>query len=87
VDQVESALICAAVVREVKGRLLRIHFDGWSDDYDQWMDAESLDLYPVGWCRLMGYPLSGPKGGELSENVKPKSDPTRSPATRMSAHS
>ena len=21
---------------------------GWEDDYDQWMDCESVDIYPVG---------------------------------------
>ena len=28
-------------------RLLKVHFDGWEEDYDQWMDCESVDIYPV----------------------------------------
>ncbi len=29
-----------------------MHFDGWEEDYDQWMDCECVDIYPVGWCEL-----------------------------------
>ncbi len=29
--------------------LLKVHFDGWDEDYDQWMDSNSVDIYPVGW--------------------------------------
>lgn len=36
------------------GRLLKVHFDGWEDEYDQWLDCESPDMYPVGWCVLVG---------------------------------
>jgi hypothetical protein len=30
----------------------QVHFDGWEEDYDQWMDCECVDIYPVGWCEL-----------------------------------
>lgn len=43
------------------GRLLRIRFDGWDATYDQWIDCESVDLYPVGWCDMVGYPIEGPR--------------------------
>ena len=54
-------LICVATVEQVVGRLLRLHFDGWEDTFDQWVDCESPDLYPVGWCELMKYNIEGPK--------------------------
>ena len=38
-----------------------VHFDGWEDDYDQWMDCESVDIYPVGWAELVGHKLEGPR--------------------------
>ena len=38
-----------------------MHFDGWEEDYDQWMDCESVDMYPVGWCELVGHRLEGPR--------------------------
>uniref|UniRef100_A0A6Q2WZ63 FCS-type domain-containing protein n=1 Tax=Esox lucius TaxID=8010 RepID=A0A6Q2WZ63_ESOLU len=60
VDLMEPRLVCVATVTRVVHRLLRIHFDGWEDEYDQWVDCESPDLYPVGWCQLTGYLLQPP---------------------------
>ena len=54
-------LICVATVAKVVGRLLRVHFDGWESEYDQWVDCESPDIYPVGWCDVMAYHIEGPK--------------------------
>jgi hypothetical protein len=60
-DQMDPRLICVSTVSNVVGRLLKIHFDGWEDDYDQWMDCESVDIYPVGWAELVGHKLEGPR--------------------------
>nr|XP_006001283.1 PREDICTED: MBT domain-containing protein 1 isoform X5 [Latimeria chalumnae] len=60
VDLMEPRLVCVATLTRIVHRLLRIHFDGWEDEYDQWVDCESPDLYPVGWCQLTGYPLQPP---------------------------
>ena len=54
-------LICVATVAKVVGRLLRVHFDGWESEYDQWVDCESPDIYPVGWCEVMTYHIEGPR--------------------------
>lgn len=61
VDLMEPRLICVATIGRVVGRLLRIHFDGWETSYDQWVDCETADLYPVGWCEVMNYSLEGPR--------------------------
>ena len=61
VDLMEPRLICVAYVTKVVGRLLKIHFDGWEDTYDQWCDCESPDLFPVGWCEVLGYRLEAPR--------------------------
>ncbi|XP_077184114.1 MBT domain-containing protein 1 isoform X8 [Paroedura picta] len=60
VDLMEPRLVCVATITRIIHRLLRIHFDGWEDEYDQWVDCESPDLYPVGWCQLTGYQLQPP---------------------------
>lgn len=57
----EPRLICVATVTRIVGRLLRIHFDGWDNEYDQWVDCQSPDVYPVGWCQIMNYALEGPR--------------------------
>lgn len=59
-DLMDPRLVCVATVSRVVGRLLKIHFDGWTDEYDQWLDCESSDIYPVGWCVLVGHKLEGP---------------------------
>lgn len=61
VDLMQSRLVCVATITRVVGRLLRIHFNGWDETYDQWCDCESPDLFPLGWCELVGYPLEPPK--------------------------
>ncbi|KAJ3607931.1 hypothetical protein NHX12_024982 [Muraenolepis orangiensis] len=60
VDLMEPQLVCVATVRRHVGRLLLIHFDGWEDEFDQWVDHCSPDIYPVGWCELTGYSLQAP---------------------------
>ncbi|XP_069593192.1 lethal(3)malignant brain tumor-like protein 2 isoform X4 [Ranitomeya imitator] len=70
VDLMEPRLICVATVVRVVQRLLRIHFDGWDDDYDQWTDCESPDIYPVGWCELTGYQLQPPVAEEQPEEIQ-----------------
>ncbi|KAK6173380.1 hypothetical protein SNE40_016844 [Patella caerulea] len=61
VDLMEPRLICVGTITKVVGRLLRVHFDGWENEYDQWVDCETPDLYPVGWCEMMNYSLEGPR--------------------------
>ncbi|KAG8436392.1 hypothetical protein GDO86_007480 [Hymenochirus boettgeri] len=72
VDLMEPRLICVATVSRVVRRLLCIHFDGWDDEYDQWVDCDSPDIYPVGWCELVGYQLQPPVNDEPKEEPKPK---------------
>uniref|UniRef100_G1PVQ8 Mbt domain containing 1 n=1 Tax=Myotis lucifugus TaxID=59463 RepID=G1PVQ8_MYOLU len=68
VDLMEPRLICVATVTRIIHLLLRIHFDGWEEEYDQWVDCESPDLYPVGWCQLTGYQLQPPASQSTRES-------------------
>uniref|UniRef100_A0A3B4Z9M8 MBT domain-containing protein 1-like n=1 Tax=Stegastes partitus TaxID=144197 RepID=A0A3B4Z9M8_9TELE len=70
VDLMEPRLVCVATVTRIVHRLLRIHFDGWEDEYDQWVDCESPDLYPVGWCQLTGYQLQPPASAANKQRKK-----------------
>uniref|UniRef100_A0A8C9V418 L3MBTL histone methyl-lysine binding protein 2 n=1 Tax=Scleropages formosus TaxID=113540 RepID=A0A8C9V418_SCLFO len=60
VDLMEPRLVCVATVRRCAGRLLLLHFDGWEPEFDQWVDYQSPDIYPVGWCEITGYQLQPP---------------------------
>ena len=61
VDLMEPKMICVATVVAVVNRLIRLNFDGWERQYDQWVDFESCDIYPVGWCQLVNYSLEPPR--------------------------
>lgn len=60
-DLMDPRLVCVATVAKVVGRLLKIHFDGWEEEYDQWLDCESTDIYPIAWCQSVGHKLEGPR--------------------------
>uniref|UniRef100_H2YG66 Uncharacterized protein n=1 Tax=Ciona savignyi TaxID=51511 RepID=H2YG66_CIOSA len=79
VDLMEPRLLCVATVARVVGRLLRVHFDGWENEYDQWVDSQSSDIYPVGWCELVGYELQPPANSQAAADtqaiIKKKSKP------------
>ncbi|KAK9507297.1 hypothetical protein O3M35_007184 [Rhynocoris fuscipes] len=62
-DLMDPRLVCVGTIAQIVCRLVRIHFDGWEDDYDQWLDYQSPDMYPVGWCQLVSHKLEGPHTG------------------------
>lgn len=76
-DLMDPRLVCVATIAKVVGRLLKVHFDGWEDEYDQWLDCASPDMYPVGWCVLVGHKLEGPRVLQpkipVVQKVSPKS--------------
>ena len=37
---------------------------------DQWLDVESPDMYPVGWCFLVKHRLEAPKVAEKPQPAK-----------------
>eukprot|EP00118_Oscarella_pearsei_P008476 m.43935 g.43935 ORF g.43935 m.43935 type:complete len:351 (+) comp33479_c0_seq24:1041-2093(+) len=51
VDRKHPSVICVATVAEVRGDQLRIHFDGWSSEYDYWCSKTTTDIHPIGWCQ------------------------------------
>jgi len=55
-------LICVATVADILGNRVRIHFDGWADDFDYWVDITSTNIHPVRWCDNNGRTLSPPSG-------------------------
>lgn len=60
VDKRNPSLVRAARVAALDEYRVKIHFDGWDDIYDDWFDADSCDLHPVGWCDKTGHPLETP---------------------------
>ncbi|XP_037540239.1 lethal(3)malignant brain tumor-like protein 1 [Nematolebias whitei] len=60
VDKRSPGLIRVATVEEVDTHRIKVHYDGWSHVYDEWMDSDHPDIHPAGWCEATGHPLKVP---------------------------
>ncbi|KAJ7304230.1 hypothetical protein JRQ81_011767 [Phrynocephalus forsythii] len=66
-DPAHPSLFCVLSVAEIQGYRMRLHFDGYSECYDFWVNADSPDIHPVGWCEKTGHKLLPPKGYKEGE--------------------
>ncbi|XP_034664701.1 uncharacterized protein LOC117899050 isoform X1 [Drosophila subobscura] len=62
IDPENCSLFCVCTVSEVHGYRLKLSFDGYSSMYDFWVNADSLDIFPPGWCESTNRVLQAPKG-------------------------
>ncbi|XP_002666454.2 lethal(3)malignant brain tumor-like protein 1 isoform X1 [Danio rerio] len=83
VDKRCPGLIRVATVQEVDTYRIKIHFDGWSHLYDEWMDSDHPDIHPAGWCESTGHPLKPPP----CQPTVPKPGPRESLAVRQPSFS
>lgn len=67
VDPQHPSYYCVLTVVEVIGYRLRLHFDGFSDNYDFWVNADSMDIFPAGWCEKFNHTLQPPRGYEVDD--------------------
>ncbi|XP_065506665.1 lethal(3)malignant brain tumor-like protein 3 isoform X3 [Caloenas nicobarica] len=66
-DPEHPSRFCVLTVAEVQGYRMRLHFDGYPECYDFWVNADSSDIHPVGWCEKTGHKLLPPKGFKEGE--------------------
>lgn len=57
VDKKNPTLIRPSTVVGIDDYEIRVLFDGWPDDYAQWVADDHPDLHPINWCKLTGHPL------------------------------
>lgn len=57
-------------IKSVSGGILQIGFDGWGDDFDQFVEWRSADIYPAGWCELVRHQLQAPKDSIIDKSTK-----------------
>uniref|UniRef100_A0A6A7FXH7 Lethal(3)malignant brain tumor-like protein 3 n=1 Tax=Hirondellea gigas TaxID=1518452 RepID=A0A6A7FXH7_9CRUS len=62
VDPQHQNLFCVLTVVDVMGHRVKLHFDGYSDVHDFWSNADSYNLFGVGWCDRNNRTLSPPFG-------------------------
>uniref|UniRef100_A0A671KTF7 Lethal(3)malignant brain tumor-like protein 4 n=1 Tax=Sinocyclocheilus anshuiensis TaxID=1608454 RepID=A0A671KTF7_9TELE len=60
VDRRNPMLIRVATVSDTEDHRVKVHFDGWHEKFDFWVDSDLPDLHPVGWCSRTGHPLEPP---------------------------
>ncbi|XP_045430183.1 lethal(3)malignant brain tumor-like protein 1 isoform X2 [Pipistrellus kuhlii] len=64
IDPQHPSLYFILTVAEVCGYRLRLHFDGYSECHDFWVNANSPDIHPAGWFEKTGHTLQLPTGYE-----------------------
>uniref|UniRef100_A0AAY5F243 SAM domain-containing protein n=1 Tax=Electrophorus electricus TaxID=8005 RepID=A0AAY5F243_ELEEL len=67
IDPLHPSMFCVLSVAEVIGYRLRLHIDGYSECYNFWVNADSPDIKPAGWCESTGHKLHPPKGYKMNE--------------------
>ncbi|XP_057187233.1 lethal(3)malignant brain tumor-like protein 4 [Triplophysa rosa] len=60
VDRRNPMMIRVATVTDAEHYRVKVHFDGWHERFDFWVDSDRPDLHPVGWCARTGHPLEPP---------------------------
>ncbi|XP_051517036.1 lethal(3)malignant brain tumor-like protein 1 isoform X1 [Myxocyprinus asiaticus] len=76
VDKRCPGLIRVSTVQEVDTYRIKIHFDGWSHLYDEWMDSDHPDIHPAGWCESTGHPLKPPPYQPSAQKPAPRENLT-----------
>ena len=51
------------VLETTRHGLVRLRPDGWRPAQDQWLAVDGGEVYPPGWCRRTGHPLTPPVTG------------------------
>jgi hypothetical protein len=49
VDRANTALVCVATIADIIDNWLLIHFDGWDDSYDYWVETTSPYIHAINW--------------------------------------
>ncbi|KAM7362451.1 lethal (3) malignant brain tumor isoform 2-T4 [Cochliomyia hominivorax] len=71
VDPRNPSLIRPATVVTHKGHRVKLHLDGWPSDYCFWLEDDSPDLHPIGWCDATGHDLEPPPGYQMTKQKMP----------------
>ncbi|XP_077495310.1 lethal (3) malignant brain tumor isoform X3 [Amblyomma americanum] len=60
VDPRHRRFVRVTSVAALRPRGLLVHFDGWPPERNFFLDCDSPDMHPVGWCTRTGHPLEPP---------------------------
>lgn len=68
IDPENQSLFCVCTVRDKQGYRIKLHFDGSTQLYDFWVNADSKSIFPAGFCRSTGRTLQAPPKFKLNFN-------------------
>lgn len=60
IDPQNSGLFCVCTIIDKCGYRIKLHFDGYSSMYDFWLNADSVNIFPAGYCNKTGRQLEPP---------------------------
>lgn len=60
IDPEHCSLFCVCTVVEKLGYRIRLSFDGYGDKFSFWRNADSMEIFPAGWCAKTGRTLQPP---------------------------
>lgn len=62
IDPQNQSMFCVCTVVQILGYRIRLHFDSYDSIHDFWVNADSPNIFPPGWCAKTGRILYPPKG-------------------------
>lgn len=54
IDPQNSDLFCVCTIVDKCGHRIKLHFDNYLSTYDFWVNADSENIFPAGWCSKTG---------------------------------
>lgn len=54
IDPQNSSLFSVCTIVDKCGYRIKLHFDGYMPAYDFWVNADSMNIFPAGWCSKTG---------------------------------
>lgn len=68
IDPENQSLFCVCTVKEQQGYRIKLHFDGSTILYDFWVNADSKNIFPAGFCRSSARTLQAPPKFKINFN-------------------
>lgn len=62
VDKKNPSLIRPAVIKMIDDYKIQVLFIGWPSQYAFWVEDDSCDIFPPGYCARTGHPIECPLG-------------------------
>lgn len=70
VDKKNPSLIRPAVITMIQDYYIKVLFIGWPERYAYWVDDDSSNIFPPGYCKKSGHPIECPLGELLGNFIK-----------------